>query len=346
MAMLMISADPHGISLVAGTGTKGFNGDGSRAVNALLATPFEAALDSRGNIYIADFDNNRIRKIDRQGIITTVVGTGRPGFSGDGGPALKADLHGPHCVAIDRADNLYICDHRNQRVRKVAVNGTIATVAGNGEAGFSGDGGAAVKASLNGPEGLAFDKRGSLFIADFDNHRVRKVSAAGTITTVAGSGIAGFAGDGSSALRASMKFTPAVAIDHSGNMYICDRDNNRVRKVDERGIISTFAGNGTAGSTGDGDAAFAAGLNRPVGVVTDRGGNVYIAEREGNRVRKVSAAGIITTIAGTGDSGFNRSRLTASDAVFNMPRRLTIGPAGDALYLADTGNHCIWRIQL
>jgi sugar lactone lactonase YvrE len=157
---------------------------------------------------------------------------------------------------------------------------------------------------------------------------------------VAGNGIEGFAGDGGYAVQASMKFTPAVAIDRLGTMYICDRDNNRVRRVDVRGIITTFAGNGDAASKGDGAAARNASVNRPVGVVTDLAGNVYIAEREGSRVRKVSAAGIITTIAATSEGS------TDGCAEINMPRRLTINPPGDTLLLANTGNHCVLRIFL
>ena len=176
------------ISVVAGTGTKGFAGDGSRATSALLATPYEAVAHQRGNVYIADFDNHRIRQVDSRGIITTIAGTGQAGFSGDGGPAVKATLNGPHCVAVDSANNLYVCDYRNQRVRKITPNGVITTIAGNGEKGFNGDARPTMTASLNGPEGLAFDDAGNMFIADVDNHRIRKVNANGGISTVAGSG--------------------------------------------------------------------------------------------------------------------------------------------------------------
>lgn len=225
----------------------------------------------------------------------------------------------------------------------------ISTIAGTGAEGSSGDGGPARNAALNQPEGIAVDQRGNIFIAEFNNHIIRKVTPTGIITTVAGNGTASFSSDGGPASKASLNITPAVALAASGNLYLCDRENHRVRKVDRRGILTTVAGNGVEATTekiGDGGAATAARLNRPVGLALDRAGNLYLAERNGHRVRKVTPAGVITTIAGTGVAGFNGDNADATKAMLHTPRRLTINPAGDVLYIADTGNHRIRRIVL
>lgn len=340
---------PLVISTVAGTGIEGNGGDGGPALNATFSTPTQVAVDRHGNLYIAGYGNSRIRKIDRQGIITAFAGTGEPGFAGDGGPALQAKINFPHAITVTDNGTVYFTDTKNHRVRKITPDGIITTIAGNGQAGFSGDGGLALQASLNQPEGIAVDKRGNVFIAEFNNHIIRKITPAGIITTVAGNGTAGFSGDGGPASKASLNITPAVAVDSSGNLYLCDRENHRVRKVGRRGIITTVAGNGVEATTeniGDGGAATAARLNRPVGLALDRAGNLYIAERNGHRVRKVTPAGVITTIAGTGVAGFNGDHADATKAMLHTPRRLTSNPAGDVLYVADTGNHRIRRIAL
>lgn len=340
------------ISTVAGNGTQRISGDGGPAINATFSSPMQVAADRQGNLYIADYGNSRIRKIDRHGIITTFAGTGEAGFAGDGGPAIQAKINFPHAITVTDNGTVYFADRQNHRVRKITPDGIITTIAGNGQAGFSGDGDSALNASLSQPEGIAVDRRGNVFIAEFNNHRIRKVSPAGIIVTVAGNGTAGFSGDGGLASKASLNITPAVTVDSSGNLYICDRENHRVRKVDRRGIITTVAGNGIEATTeniGDGGVATAASLNRPVGLALDRAGNLYIAERNGHRVRKVTPVGVITTIAGTGVAGFNGDHADATKAMLNTPRRLTInqfGRAGDVLYIADTGNHRIRQIVL
>lgn len=340
---------PLGISTIAGTGAEGSSGDGGSALNATFSNPTQVAADRRGNLYIADYRNSRIRKMDRHGIITAFAGTGEAGFAGDGGPALQAKINFPHAITMTDNGTVYFTDTRNHRARRITPDGIITTIAGNGQAAFSGDGGSALNASLNQPEGIAVDARGNVFIAEFNNHRIRKVSPAGIITTVAGNGTAGFSGDGGPAVNAAMNVTPVVTVDSSGNLYVGDRENHRVRKVDRRGIITTVAGNGVEATTeniGDGGLAKAASLNRPVGLALDRAGNLYIAERNGHRVRKVTPAGVITTIAGTGVAGFNGDNADATKAMLNTPRRLTVNPAGDVLYLADTDNHRIRRIVL
>jgi uncharacterized protein (TIGR03437 family) len=271
------------ISTVAGNGIAGFSGDGGPAVSASLNGPSGIALDAAGNLYIADFNNNRVRKVSG-GTITTVAGNGQAAFSGDGGPATSASLNSPWGVAVDSQVNLYISDLNDNHVRKVS-GGRISTVAGNGQAAFSGDGGLATSAALNGPEGLALDSAGNLYIADLVNNRVRKVSD-GIITTVAGDGTQGFFGDGGPATSAWLDWPAGIAVDAAGNLLIADFYNYRIRKV-SGGIITTIAGNGYNGFSGDGGLATLASLSNPNWVAEDSAGNVYIADTYNYRVREI-----------------------------------------------------------
>lgn len=268
----------------------GFSGDGGPATAARLREPTGVVMDGAGNLYFADHFNHRIRKVDIGGIITTVAGTGVVGFSGDGGPATAARLNFPAETEVDAAGNLYIADQLNDRVRKVNTSGIITTVVGTGVAGFSGDGGPATAARLHEPIDLIFDGSGNLYIADHDNQRIRKVDAGGIITTVAGTGVAGFSGDGGVATAANLNGPREVELDGAGNLYIVDTDNNRVRKVNAGGIITTVAGTGVAGFSGDGGLATVAQLDGPNGAAVDGSGNLYIADRDNHRIRKVFAA--------------------------------------------------------
>jgi PKD repeat protein len=220
-----------GITTIAGTGLSGFAGDGGQATSAQLVGPQAVAVDRQGTVYIADYDDNRIRKVSAAGTITTVAGTGTPGYNGDGIRATSAQLHQPVGVAVDRDGSLYIADQNNNRVRKVLPDGTIVTLAGTGLKGFSGDGGPATLAKLDHPAALAVDERGNVYVADTDNHRVRKVSVDGTITTLAGTGVAGSSGDGGPARSAQLNVPLGVAVDGKGDVYIGDTENNRIRKV-------------------------------------------------------------------------------------------------------------------
>jgi sugar lactone lactonase YvrE len=334
------------ISTVAGTGT--ISGDGGPATSAQLNSPGGIALDVAGNLYIADSSNNRIRKVTADGVISTVAGNGILGFSGDGGPATWARLNSPYGVAVDVAGILYIADTGNSRIRKVTADGVISTVAGNGIWGFGGDGGPATSAQLNSPDGVAVDWGGNLYIADSTNGRIRKVNAGGVISTVAGNGNTGFGGDGGPATSAQLSFPSGVALDAAGNLYIADTINNRIRKVNAGGVISTVAGNyGNTGFGGDGGLAISAhlylGASWTDGVAADAVGNLYIADSGNSRIRKVTADGVISTVAGNGIWGFGGDGGPATSAQLYLPGAVAVDVAGN-LYIADTMNNRIRKV--
>ena len=321
------------ITTVAGRGTGQSSGDGGPATLAELIQPLGVAVDPAGNVYIADEGSNRIRKVNTAGIISTIAGNGKQGFNGDGGPATSASLYEPSGVAVDPAGNVYIADAGNLRIRKVDTAGTITTIAGNGKEGFSGDGGPAPSAELTFPVEVAVDPAGNVYIADEGSNRIRKVNTAGTISTIAGNGKEGFNGDGGPATSASLNDPRGVAVDPTGNVYITDRGNNRIRKVNTAGIISTIAGNDTQGFSGDGGPATSASLNKPREVAVDLAGNVYISDAGNFRIRKVNPAGVISTVAGRGTSGFTGDGGPASSAQL-VPRGVAVGVQAD-LYIAD-----------
>ena len=274
------------ITTVAGNGQAGFSGDNSAAAAAELSFPRGVAVDAQGNLYIADTGNCRIRKVTSSGIISTVAGTGAPGFSGDAGPAANAQLNYPEAVAVDSSGNLYVADSWNYRVRKIA-NGNIQTVAGNGSYGAFGDGGPAASASLGLIEALTVDTAGNLYLADAYNHVVRKVAPAGGISTVVGGGF-GPAQDGGSAMSAKLKFPKGVAVDEDGDLFIADSLNDRIRMVSPAGVIGTAAGTGTPGYSGDNGAAVAAQLNNPYGVGLNSNGVLTFSDLLNYRVRSVA----------------------------------------------------------
>ena len=342
--LIDIPADAYWtITTIAGTGEFGFSGDGGPAVEAELRNLYGVAVDSAGNLYIADTRNRRIRKIDSTGTITTIAGTGEVGFSGDGGPAAAARLTFPYGVAVDSAGNVYIADTGNQRIRKVDSTGTITTITGTGEVGFSGDGGPAVEAELRNPYGVAVDSAGNVYIADTGNQRIRKVDSTGTITTITGTGEVGFSGDGGPAVEAELRSPRGVAVDSAGNVYIADVSDRRIRKVDSTGTITTIAGTGEVGFSGDGGPAVEAELRSPRGVAVDSAGNVYIADSIDHRIRKVDSTGTITTIAGTGEFGFSGDGGLAAAARLSFPYGVAVDSVGN-LYIADTLNRRIRKL--
>jgi sugar lactone lactonase YvrE len=274
--------------------------------------------------------------------ISTVAGNGEPGFSGDGGPAREARLNRPCAVAVDREGSLYIADYMNHRVRKVGRDGTIATLAGTGEPGFGGDGGPAAKARLQGPYGVSVDRHGNVYVADQRNNRVRKITAEGLISTVAGNGKRRFEGDGGPATAAALAGPDATVSDEEGNLYIADSGNHRVRKVSPDGTITTVAGT-EQGFAGDRGPAVRARLNLPAALALDPKGNLYVGDFHNHVVRKVSPDGVIQTVAGTGERGFNGDGLPATRAELNEPGGVGVAPDG-SLLIADGVNFRVRRV--
>lgn len=274
------------ITTVAGNGTAGDYGNNGPATLAELKTPFGVSVDSSENIYIVDESDNVIRKVNATGIITTVAGTGVTGYTGDGVPATSTNLYFPWGVAADSLGDFFIVDAGNERIRKVNGSGIISTVAGNGTLGSLGDGGPATLAELNFAQGIAVDAAGDFYIIDQGNTRIRKVDTTGTITTVAGNGSMAYSGDGGPATLAGCN-PYGIAVDSSGNLFISDANNNRIRKVDTTGTITTVAGNGTGGFSGDDGPATSAKLQYPFGIAVDSQGNIFFSDAANNRIREV-----------------------------------------------------------
>lgn len=333
------------IHTVAGIGTQGYSGDNGPATSAQFHLPTDVAMDAEGNLFIADSHNSSIRKVTPDGVISTVAGNGTAGFSGDGGPATSAQLYGPVGVAVDIAGNLFIADSYNSRIRKVTPEGMISTAAGNGTAGFSGDGGPATSAQLYQPSDVAVDFEGNLFISDLVNHRIRKVTPDGVISTVAGMGSAGLGGDGGQATSAQLTYPVGVAVDGTGNLFIADTGNHRIRRVTPNGVISTVAGMGIAGSSNDGSQATAARLNRPTGVIVNAAGDLFITDSGNHCVRMVASDGVIGTVAGNGIAGFSGDGGAATFAQLNYPMGIALDEAGN-LFVADYDNNRIRKIIL
>lgn len=334
-----------GFGTGAGIGGTDELGDGGPATEASLFIPIGVALDSTGNLYISDHLQRRVRRVDLGGTITTVVGNG--GYGGDGGPADQATLSDPLGMALGPSGALYVADSRNHRIRRISSSGSISTVAGRTPDGFvgrfSGDGGPATEAQFSFPRDVAVGVDGTLYIADSLNQRVRKVAPDGIVSTIAGNGSPLSSGDGGPATSAGITFPGSVAVNATGTLYISDY-NNRIRRVDTQGIITTIAGTGAAGFAGDGGPATSALLNHPGGISLDRAGNLYIADIDNHRIRKVDRFGIISTVAGSAESGFSGDGGPATSARLAAPRDVTSDPCGN-LYIADFGNHRIRSVD-
>ena len=345
-AVLLPAALVHAqtISTVAGNGTNGFNGDGGPATSASLNSAYGVAIDAAGNRYIADTANYRIRKVTPAGIISTFAGTGVDGFSGDGGPATSAQISDVYRIAVHPSGAVYLAEFSNARVRRIALDGTISTVVGTGVRGFSGDGGPATSAQISGAVGIAFDATGNLYFTDYNVYRVRKVDTAGVITTVAGNGFRGFSGDGGPATAATFTELLGLSATAAGVLHVTDYNNARIRRIGTDGIVTTVAGTGTFGSTGDGGLATAATVHSPWDVKSDSLGGFYFTDTNVSRIRYVAPTGIINTFAGTGVGGFSGDGGPATSATIFFPVGLAVGQG--QLLIADIGNARIRKITL
>jgi trimeric autotransporter adhesin len=366
------------ITTFAGNGVQGFSGESVLATNAQFNYPSGLALDSTGSLYISDLNNSRVRKLSNgiittlpgaiglsapegvsvdsagrvyvadsfsfsirriaAGVMTTVAGNGVQSFGGDNGPALRAQFTALG-IALDPAGSLYIAD-RAHRIRKIA-NGVITTIAGTGQEGSGGDGGPALASTLVEPDSVAADSLGNVYIADALSNRIRKISPAGIIMTIAGTGAQGFAGDDGPALTAKLSISNSVAVNAFGDIYIADSGNYRVRKI-SGGVIRTVAGTGVAGFSGDNGAATSAQLGGQVTIALDGAGDLYIADTQNQRIRKVSN-GVIRTVAGNGVFGRPVENVPATQSPLSFPTSVAIGADG-VIYIADSGNRVVRRV--
>jgi uncharacterized protein (TIGR03437 family) len=349
LALLLLAAaiaPGQTITNFAGNGTGGYSGDNGPATQAEVNRVVGLATDAAGNVYLADQNNNVIRKVSASGVITTFAGTTVAGYTGDGGAATQATLSGPTGVCVAPSGDVYVNDLSNRRVRKVAAaSGIITTVAGTGTAVSSGDGGAATSAGLILPIRCVVDSSGNLFIVDQGAHVIRKVTTGGTITTYAGvNNSPGFSGDGGPATQAQMNNPTADTFDGAGNLYVTDQSNQRIRKIDTSGNITTVAGNGNIAFSGDAGLATLASLDYPGEIVFDSAGSLFIVDTVNEAIRKVTG-GIISTVAGTpGTQGNSGDGGPPSQAQFGQPFAMTIDRAGN-LYVADINYNRVRKIS-
>ena len=330
------------ISTVAGGTPVAFPAQGATAAEVRLLLPAYAAIDATGNVYVSDNYYDRILRITPAGAVTTFAGS-ETGFGGDTGPATAAKFNGVEAMAFSAAGDLYVCDRRNGRVRKITRAGVITTVAGNGSATLVADGRPAVSGGVGNPKGVALDAAGNIYFSDSLNHVVRRVDTTGNITSVAGvAAKPGFSGDRGPATAAALQSPSGIALDQLGNLYIADTSNNRVRRVNAQGVIDTVAGNGIVGETGDAGAATAAQLNGPNDVAVSSDGNLFIANRSGGRVRRVRGA-TITTVAGSGTSRLFPSQATRFSLA--LPGGIALTAGGDLL-VVDDGRRQVYQVNL
>ncbi len=334
-------AQSGNIYTMAGTGTAGFSGDGGPATAARLNNPTDVFKDAAGNFYIADRDNNRIRKVNTAGTITTIAGTGAAGYTGDGGSALLAKLRHPNGVAVDAAGNIYIADQGNDVIRKINTSGIISTIAGTGTAGFTGDGGLATLARLDDPEAVAVDISGNIYIADNNNSRIRKINTSGIISTYAGGGGTGFTVGGVPATSVSLCNMRDVSVDNGGTVYFTNQGCWHILKITPAGLLYNVAGHEAASYSGDCGPADSADIEGPYGVYPDNTGNVYICPRGNIRVRKVNTLNYIVTVAGQGVAGYTGDGGPALSATVSAQiQGIYADPTGN-VYFADAGNEVI-----
>ncbi len=341
---IFVEVNAQIITTYAGTGAAGYAGDNGPAIFAKLNQPGYICHDASENLLIADYKNNVIRKVTNTGSISTIAGNGTAGYSGDGGHATVAKVRGPMGIAVDGSGNIYFAEALNHVIRKISTSGIISTIAGTGTSGYNGDDIPATDAKLYSPYGVDVDNAGNIYFADVNNYRVRKINTLGIISTIAGNGFFGFSGDGSPATAAQTKYPSGIAVNNvTGDIYISDYANHRIRKVNALGIITTIAGTGVVGNSGDGGPATSANLNGPNGVYVDNVGNVYITCNYANVVRKVNISGIISTIAGNGTIGAGGDGGPATTAQLSNPNDISINAIGN-IFIADADNNAIRKI--
>ena len=297
--------------MIAGNNQNSYSGDGGPAISAQLDLPSGLQLDSQGNLLIADQNNSAIRSVDSSGNISTVL-------VGSMTPAGVLPIFRPSGIAFSPSGHLVIADFQLHQILRVNDDSTVSVIAGTGAPGFGGDGGPAVGALLNQPRNIVFDSSGNLFISELIGNRVRRVDASGVITTICGTGAAGFNGDGGAAAKAQIRSPQQISFNSAGNLYIADSGNSRIRKIDTSGVISTVAGKGSNNFSGDGGPAISAELFAPWGVAADLSGNLFISDHSNGRIRRVDPNGVITTIAGAGDSTLSKPGYLLLDASGNL----------------------------
>lgn len=331
------------IHRVAGRGKCGFKGDGGPALLAKIQRPTAVSLDSKGNLYIADEANQRVRLVTPDGMISTFMGTGKTDPQENDLPAIETNLDNAYGLAVDHQDNVYVLSRGHSKIYKIGADGIAKRIAGTGEPGFSGDGGPALNAQVYWTNHLVADLKGNLFLADTGNHRIRKISADGMITTVAGTGEKGFSGDGGPATQAAIHNPVAIAIDPQGSLYIADFSNHRIRKVTPDGVIQTVAGSGHPKFNGDGLAALESNFGEPCGVAIGPEGRLFIADQLNYRVRVVLADGTMHTVAGTGRRGKAGDGGPAEKAQISNPDIIDFDNEGN-LYVSDHRNCMIRKL--
>ncbi|MDX2036558.1 MAG: hypothetical protein SFX72_07895 [Isosphaeraceae bacterium] len=348
LGQLAAPGAPGTIDSPVGSGAKGASGDGGPAASARLDQPFDVAFDRAGNLFFSDTNNHKIRRVDaRTGAISTVAGSGKKGFAGDGGPATACAMDEPYGLAIDADGTIYFADRLNARVRKIdAKSGMISTVAGGAGKTFSGDGGLASESGLVEPNGVALDGKGRLLIADVADHRIRAVDlATGRISTFAGDGKGRHAGDGGPAAKCSIFGARAVEVGPDGTVWILERQGNTLRSIDPAtGIITRRAGTGKKGATGDGGPSLEATMNGPKELCLDARGRVLIVDTENQTIRRFDpSSGTITTVAGNGKRGGKGDGGPATAAELDRPHGVAVGSDG-AIWIGDTNNHRLRRV--
>ena len=319
------------VTTFAGSGSAG-SADGTKE-QASFNDPTQIAIDGLGFFYVTDKQNNAVRRISPQGVVATIAGTGASGFSNTAGAVT---FNFPSGIAVNSGGNyVFIADEDNHAIRQLADQVTVTTFAGNGHSGFVNASDTAAR--FNFPAALALDSAGNLYVADNGNNVIRKISSKGNVTTLAGSGVRG-ATDGTGT-AASFNQPQALCIDPAGNVYVADQGNNNIRKVTPAGVVTTIAGNGTAGYQNG--KITASEFNAPAGIAIDKSGNLFVGDTNNNVIRKISATGSVTTYAGSGQAGAANGSLTA--ATFKSPQGLVVDPVG-RIFVVDTGNNLIRMI--